>query len=101
MDPYLERRGFWEEVHTELIVVSRSWQRPRADLYLFGVRELIPAFPVPLRQGEVEPGVPLNQLLHEAYEQGGFDLRIDYTKPAEPPLSEETDAARAASLRSS
>ena len=71
------------------IVVSRSWQRPRADFYLFGVRDPIPTFPIPLQRGEAEPQLPLNQILHELYDQGGYDLAIDYHQPAEPPLSKE------------
>src|SRR5262245_43664051 len=34
------------------IVVSRSQERPRADVYLFGLREPIPDIPVPLRPDE-------------------------------------------------
>jgi hypothetical protein len=74
------------------IAVSRSWQRPRADLYLFNVRDPIPAFPIPLRRGEVEPVLPLKPILHELYDQGGYDPAIDYQSQAEPPL-EEGDAA--------
>lgn len=71
------------------IVVSRGWQRPRADFYLFSVREPIPAFPIPLRRGETEPLVPLNQILHELYDQGGYDLAIDYHQAPEPALGDE------------
>jgi hypothetical protein len=70
------------------IVNSRSQHRPRADIYLFGVRGLIPAFPIPLRPGETEPTLPLNHILHELYDQGGYDLIIDYRQPPQPPLSE-------------
>src|SRR5215471_13348790 len=70
------------------IVISRSQHRPRADIYLFGVRDLIPAFPIPLRPGETEPTLPLNHTLHELYDQGGYDLIIDYRQPPQPPLSE-------------
>jgi hypothetical protein len=79
------------------IVVSRSWQRPRADLYLFNLRDPIPSFPIPLRYGEAEPVLPLNQILHELYDQSGYDLAIDYRRPPEPPLDGE-DFAWAAAL---
>jgi len=79
------------------ILVSRSQQRPRADLYLFGVRDSIPTFPVPLRSGEAEPSLPLNDLLHELYDLGGYDLIIDYRQPPQPALS-EADAAWARQL---
>ncbi len=71
------------------IVVSRSWQRPRAAIYLFGIRETIPTFPIPLRRNEDEPMLPLNQILHELYDLGGYDLAIDYNQTPEPPLAAE------------
>ena len=79
------------------IVISRSQDRPRADIYLFGVRNLVPAFPIPLRPGDTEPILPLNDILHELYDQGGYDLIIDYRQPPPPPLS-EADAAWARQL---
>ena len=79
------------------IVISRSWQRPSADLYLFNVRQPIPSFLIPLRPGEQEPVLPLNRILHELYDQGGYDLAIDYAQPADPPLT-TVDAQWAAQL---
>lgn len=79
------------------IVVSRSARRPSADVYLFSVRDPIPTVPVPLGPGEPEPELPLNQLLHEVYDLGGYDLAIDYRNPPQPALS-DSDAAWAASL---
>jgi hypothetical protein len=70
------------------LVVSRSGRRPYADVYLFNLPDPIPDLPIPLRYGEEEPLVPLNQILHEVYDQGGYDLIIDYQQPVEPPLSE-------------
>jgi hypothetical protein len=70
------------------IVVSRRQQPPRADLYLFSVRQPIPTFPIPLRPGEEEPALPLNDLLHRVYDEGGYDLIIDYGRPPDPPLAE-------------
>jgi hypothetical protein len=71
------------------IVVSRAQQRPQADVYLFTVRDPIPDIPIPLRPGEVEPVLPLNQLLHTLYDRAGYDLGIDYRQPPAPPLAEE------------
>lgn len=74
------------------ILISRSLARPQADLLIFGVRDPIPDFPLPLQPGEEEPLVELNRLLHELYDRAGYDLRIDYRAEPEPPLEEE-DAA--------
>jgi hypothetical protein len=81
------------------IVVSRAQQRPRADIYLFGVRDTIPEFPVPLRRGETAPVLPLNQVLHDLYDRAGYDLAIDYSQAVEPPL-DEADAEWAAQIAS-
>lgn len=71
------------------IVISRSWQRPSAAIYLFSIRPRIPSFLIPLRPGEQEPVLRLNQLLHELYDQGGYDMAIDYREPADLRLAEE------------
>lgn len=74
------------------ILVSRSWQRGAADLIPFDVRDAIPSFPVPLREGEAEPVVELQSLLGAVYERAAYDLRIDYRRPPEPPLRPEDEA---------
>lgn len=73
-------------------MVSREWQRPKAEVLLFNVREPIPDAPIPLRQGENELALPLNQILHDLYDQAGYDLFIDYQHQPVPPLDEK-DAA--------
>jgi hypothetical protein len=71
------------------ILLSPAYSRPRAMAYLFGVRQPIPTITVALRPGEPEPSLPLNQLLHDVYDRGSYDLAIDYAHPPEPPLSDE------------
>lgn len=79
------------------ILISRGWQRPRSHLYPFDLRQPIPSIPVPLQQGETEPVLDLNEVLHALYTRARFDLRLDYAQPPVPPLSEE-DAAWAQGL---
>lgn len=77
------------------ILVSRSWQRPKAKLTTFGVRAAIPTFPLPLREGEEGVPVDLNAILHALYARANYDLRLDYARPAVPPLPEaDADWAR-------
>lgn len=71
------------------IVVSRSHQRPQADVYLFNVRQAVPDIPIPLQPDEPEPILPLNRLLHDLYDAGSYDLMIDYSNPPVPPLSQQ------------
>ncbi|MCS6847456.1 MAG: DUF4058 family protein [Anaerolineae bacterium] len=70
------------------ILVSRSWQRPRAQLYHFRLREPIPAITIPLQRGEDEPALDLNAVLHDLYARARYDLMLDYNQPPVPPLNE-------------
>jgi len=74
------------------ILVSRGSRRPRAVLIAFMLRQPIPAFTLPLLPGDTEPEVELNRILHDLYRRARFDLRLDYSQPPVPPLS---DADRA------
>lgn len=74
------------------VLISRGSQRPRAQLITFNLRQSIPAFSLPLLPGDEEPLVNLGAILHALYERARFDLRLDYTQPPVPPLSEEDTA---------
>jgi hypothetical protein len=69
------------------LMISRAHQRPRATLMTFTVQQRIPTFQLPLYPGDPEPTVDLNQILHDLYERGSYDLRLNYQRDAEPPLS--------------
>jgi len=71
------------------ILVSRSYQRPEADLYSFDLPQPIPLFPVPLYGEETEPIIDLQTLLNEIYERARFDLAIDYSQSLKPALSSQ------------
>jgi hypothetical protein len=67
-------------------LVSRGDCRPNATLYAFGVRQPIPPFPLPLKPTDQEPAVDLGQILHELYDQAGYDLGLDYVGDPVPSL---------------
>lgn len=74
------------------VVVSRAGQRPLGEAYLFSIRDQIPVIPIPLRDHEPEPELPLNELVHDVYQRGRYDLAIDYLQPAPPPPFSNEDA---------
>jgi Protein of unknown function (DUF4058) len=75
------------------ILVSNAAQRPNAELYEFNLRDRIPIFQLPL-QSEDEPLIiDLQPLLQTVYDEGNFDLRIDYNKPVPEPALSESDLA--------
>ena len=79
------------------ILVSRSHQRPVADLYAFNLPEEIPIFSVPLAADEPEPDVDLQTLFNAVYDRAGLDLVIDYAQPPIPAFT-EADAVWAEAL---
>lgn len=70
------------------ILVSRSQQRPSADLYPFDLRDRIPNFPLPLKSGESEPGVDLQDLIEDVYQRSGYDYFLNYQEDLNLPLTE-------------
>ncbi len=71
------------------IIVSRAHLRPRADVYLFGVRDAIPSIPIPIERDKSEPMLNLNVILHHLYDRAGPDLLVDYRRAPEPPVADE------------
>ncbi len=71
------------------VLVCRGNRRPRADLYAFNVQNPMPAFPLPLRSGDIEPIIDLQELFTQIYDIASYDLKIDYRNwEVIPPLSE-------------
>jgi hypothetical protein len=70
------------------ILVSRSIDRPDADLFRFNLQDPIPDFPVPLRPESPDAIVNLQAILNETYQRGRLDLSIDYSQDLVPTLSE-------------
>lgn len=74
------------------IIVSRASRRPAADFYLFSVQQPIPDIPVPLLRDDPEPMLKLNQILHQLYDQSGYDMDVNYRQAPPPPAFSEDDA---------
>lgn len=71
------------------ILISPAHTRPRAMAYTLSVRDPLPTIAIPLRPGDPEPTLPLNQLLHDLYDRARYDLAIDYSQPPVPPLHDD------------
>lgn len=70
--------------------VSRVTLRPRGEVFSWGLRDPLPVIPLPLRDEDVE--LDLGLALTRAYDEGGYDVEIDYDRPPEPPLPVEDQA---------
>ncbi|MBE7384199.1 MAG: DUF4058 family protein [Leptolyngbya sp. SIO1E4] len=72
------------------ILVSRGHTRPKAELYGFNLQQLVPAFHLPLKSGDIEPEIRLKPILDDIYNRAGYSLRTDYQKPIQPALDDES-----------
>jgi hypothetical protein len=79
-----------------LVMVSRSYERPRVELWPLGVRDPLPLIPVPLRLGKRDATVALGQLFYEQFNAAGYENYVYRTGP-QPPLA-AADAAWAQEL---
>jgi hypothetical protein len=75
-----------EEVGDYRILVSRSEQRPAADLYGFNLREPILSFPLPLKAEDSSPTVDLQTMVSSVYDEAGYQYRLGYQRPVPPPV---------------
>jgi hypothetical protein len=67
------------------VLVSRSNLRPEADLYGFTLRQVMPMFPLPLRQEDEAVMVDLQTIFSGVYDRAGYGVRLNYQQPLPPP----------------
>jgi len=75
--------------HRYRVCVSRAGRRRIYLLWPRRLKERLPKFLVPLKEGERGIGVDLQALLNLCYDRGAFDRIVDYTKDPDVPLTGE------------
>jgi hypothetical protein len=70
------------------ILVSRSEQRPTADLYGIALNQPLPNIPVPLKPEDADVLLDLQVVLERVYDEARYAIRINYAQlPPSPVLS--------------
>ncbi len=70
------------------VLVSRTEDRPVADLWPISLRERLPEIPIPLNPGEAEVKLDLQAIVHRIYDVMGYEDRL-YDASLQPPLRVE------------
>ncbi|MBE9032183.1 DUF4058 family protein [filamentous cyanobacterium LEGE 11480] len=73
------------------IVVSRSWQRPQADLHAFSIRDPLPTIQIPLKATAPEITLDLQTVFEGVYRRSRYQTRIDYQQTVPPPQLSDSD----------
>src|SRR5439155_4228322 len=79
LDPYPPGRYF--------VLLNRARKRSWTEVWPIIIDQALPTVPVPLLKGD--PDVPLNlqEAFAKVYEDGGFDLAVDYRQAPDVELS--------------
>lgn len=85
--PKLKRRGGDYFVH-----VSRAGQRPKGELWRIRLNQRLPPIVIPLKAGDDDAQLDLQELFTSVYEHAGFDLIVNYRDTPDPPLNAEQAA---------
>jgi hypothetical protein len=95
----------WEEVPAEARTAYKACVRrapageadQEVEYYSLDLRKRLPAISIPLRPGDKDVILDLQEPVDLAYERGSYGAWLDYSKPPQPPLN-EADAAWALEL---
>lgn len=69
------------------VFLSRAERRPVLDIWPVALDQPLPVVPVPLLAGDADVLVDLQAAFNATYDLLGYDLLIDYARPASPPLA--------------
>jgi hypothetical protein len=69
-------------------IVSRGHRRPRTDEFHWTLRQPLPTIPIPLKQGEEEVPLDLQQVFTTVYDRARYQLSVNYKANPGVPLSE-------------
>ncbi len=75
------------------ITLSRGNLRPKVDIWALQLKDPLPRLPVPLREPDPDAVLDMPKVIGAVYEQGGYDMLIDYRKPPPPPKLSDAEAA--------
>jgi hypothetical protein len=70
------------------VFVCRGARRPQADVYAWGLRQSLPAVPIPLAPDDREVTLDLQAVFNRVFDDFGYDYALDYRQPVHPPLRE-------------
>lgn len=78
-----------KQAHDYVAHVSRVERRPRGEVWPIQLRQRLPVIPVPLRRPDEDAKLDLQQTLATVYERARYEVELDYSRDAVPPLEKK------------
>jgi len=69
------------------VCVRRGWSPKNLELYALPLKQPLPGIPVPLRHRDESVTLDLQAVFNQVYENGDYEMTVDYTADPAPPLS--------------
>jgi hypothetical protein len=70
-------------------LIRRGWQRRRAAVYAWTLRDKLPPIPIPLQKDEAEPMLDLQAAFDLSYDRAAYQDSLDYSQSLQPPACTE------------
>jgi hypothetical protein len=70
-------------------IVSRAYRRPKADVFHWTIRHPLPTIPIPLKKGEREAPLDLQQVFTTVYDRARYQLSLNYAAALSVPMNED------------
>jgi hypothetical protein len=67
--------------------VGRWDRRPQVEVYAWSLQDRLPSIPVPLREGDPDAWLNLQEALTRTYDRAGYDYTLDYDADVTPALA--------------
>jgi hypothetical protein len=74
------------------VIVSRAERRPRSEIYAWDLSDSLPTVPVPLRPDDGDVELDLKVAHDAVYERGFYGDAFEYSKPLDPPPTDDEAA---------
>ena len=68
-------------------IVSRAYRRPRCSVYAWTLRNKLPTIPIPLKRGDADAQISLQEVFDIVWQRARYDLSLNYKTPLDPPFS--------------
>jgi len=68
-------------------IISRAKLRPKCEVYAWTLNDKLPVIPIPLKLGDADASVPLQDVFDIVYQRARYDLSVKYDAPLDPPLT--------------
>lgn len=70
-------------------IISRAKRRPKCEVYAWTLSDKLPVIPIPLKPGDADAAVSLQEVFDIVYQRARYDLSVKYDAALDPPLNQD------------